>query len=192
MAGHHVAHPKVGKMPSNANRAHIAVFTDHYLFRGIIVTGSKRLSDVVNDRITAYMTISNARVYNLQHPDRPVFSATELFLKKYRVEAVAILKEEVNQTPRRLYSFVQKERRPAMVFLRAFEIRGYIHLQGKHETMGPLTREGELFIPVTDARLSSTTHARVRVTAPTILLREESLNGFYIAEEAFLEATDEE
>ena len=87
---------------------------------------------------------------------------------------------------RRIYSYVQKEKRPAMLFLRTFELRGYIHLHGKHEVQGPLTREGELYIPVTEATLVSTLNPRVRVTASTVMLRERALDGFYIAEEGFL------
>lgn len=173
-------------MSANSNRSHIAAFTYNYLFRGIVATGSKRLSDVLNDRITSYMEISEARVYNLSKPEKAVFTANELYLKKQRVEAIAILKEEVFLPPRRIYGYVQKERRPAMLFLRSLELRGYIHLQGKHETTGPLTREGELFVPVTDATLVSTADARIKIAAPTILLREAALDGFYIAEADFV------
>ncbi|MBA3534601.1 MAG: hypothetical protein H0T73_22005 [Ardenticatenales bacterium] len=171
---------------TTTNRSHIAAFTHNYLFRGVVVTGTKRLSDVLNDRITAFMEIQDARVYNLARPDKSVFGASELYLKKQRVEMIAILKEEIYMTPRRIYSFVQKERRPAMLFLRSFELRGFIHLQGKHEMSGPLTREGELFVPVTEATLVSTFNQRVKISAPTVLLREAALDGFYIAEEDFI------
>lgn len=170
-------------MSANTNRAHVAAFTQNYLFRGVVVTASRRLSDVANDRITAYMELLDVRAYNLHQPDKPIAAIPELYLKKRRVDAIAILKEEIVMTPRRIYSYVQKERRPAYLFLRTFELRGDIHLHGKHETMGPLTREGELFLPVTDATLTSTRFSRIKVEAPTILLREAALDGFYIPED---------
>ncbi len=173
-------------MSANTNRSLIAAFTHNYLFRGVVLTGTRRLSDVVNDRITAYMEISEARVYNLTKPDKPVFTAAELYLKKERIEAIAILKEETFASTRRLYSFVPKERVPAMLFLRAIEIGGNIHKQSKRGATGPLSREGEAFIPVTDATLVSTLNPRVKVSAATVLVREDALDGYYLAEEGDL------
>lgn len=167
-------------MSANSNRSLIAAFTANYLFRGVVITGSRRLSDVVNDKITAYIEISEARVYNLTKPEKPVYSAAELYLKKQRVVAMAILKEENFASTRRLYSFVSKDRFAATIFLRAFELRGHIHKQGTRGITGPLTREGELFVPVTDATLTSTVNPRVKVSASTILLREEELDGYFL------------
>jgi hypothetical protein len=170
-------------MSTNSNQSLIAAFTANYLFRGVVVTGTRRLSDVVNDKITAYIEISDARVYNLSKPEKPIYNTSEFYLKKQRIVAIAILKEETFASARRLYSFVPKERFAATIFLRAFELRGFLHKQGTRGITGPLTREGELFVPVTDATLTSTLNPRVKVSASTILLREEELDGYYLEEE---------
>lgn len=170
------------------SQVQIAAFNTSSLFRGLVVTGTKRISDILNDRLSPTIKMLDIRIHHLADLTKPVFSADEFFLRKERFDIYAILREERSVMTGRLYAYVPKERRPVTIFMSGFKIEGEIHLKAS-KTNNPtssLLREGELFIPVTDATLSHLHNPRLRLPAPTLLLRESALEAFSLAEDRFL------
>ncbi len=172
-------------MSLTLNRAHIAAINNNYLFRGVVVTGARRFSDILNDRLSLTFKILDVNIYRLGDLAQPVFTTDEFYLRKQQFNLYALLKEERSAMTQRLYAFVPKERRPATLFVGGFKIDGDLHLKQKQESTTSLVREGDLFIPVTDASLVATHYPRFRMPSTTILLREGALDAFSIAEESF-------
>lgn len=170
-------------MIHSLNSASVVCFTEHYSFRATVLTGNKRLSDLLNDKSSDYLELSDVEVYRIIQLNAPVMHTKEFYLKKERIILVAILSEERGTRAGRLYSYVPRQRRPVVLMLSTFEVQGYIHLQSKWEIYGPIAREGDTFIPVTEAMATAVYNPKVNFKAPTILIHENALQGFYVQEE---------
>lgn len=170
-------------MSDASTRVYVAAFTWSYLFQGMVVTGERRLSDLLNDRHIASLTVGEARVYNLARPEKPIFVGNEIFLKKQRLVAVAILKEEAHLKPQPSHGMTRTQPRPALLILHSYEVQGHLHLHGSEDSAALLSWEGRWFFPVTDATLVATFNPKVRISASTILVREAMVDGLCLAEQ---------
>lgn len=164
-------------MSDASTRVYVAAFTRSYLFQGMVVTGERRLSDLLNDRRIASLTVGEARVYNLARPEKPIFAGQEILLKKQRLVAVAILKEEAHLKAQPGHAVERTQARPALLILHSYEVQGQLHLHGSQDSAALLAWEGRWFFPVTDATLMATFNPKVRISADTILVREAMVDG---------------
>lgn len=161
------------------NQANVGAVTAAHIFRGIIMTGSRRLSDTLNDQLSEYVTLRDVQVHRLTTPEEAIYTLPSAYLKKEHLRLVAILNEEINAPTERIYAYVERAQRFGVLFVDDFEVEGTIYLSGKDDAPGPLLREGDRFIPVTGATLRSAANPRVRIRAPTILVNHLALAGFH-------------
>lgn len=169
-------------MIDNLSYARVVCFTDTLSFYGVILTGKRRLRELLNDRTTEYVELGDVEVYKVHDPDVLFHRTQELFLRKSSLVLV-VIQIEVSQTPAsRLFSYVAKQRHDAVLFLPTYEVRGTLHLTGKYQVHGPLAAEGEAFIPVTNAQATAVLNTRVKLQADTVLVRQDAINAFYVAE----------
>jgi len=165
------------------NMAIVAAMTAYYIFRGRIVTGSKRLSDVLNDRLTDHVDIEDVRVYNLKSPQTPIDTPKTLYLRKREIEVIAILEEHIVDPSGRLYSYVERVKKPAIMYIHTYRVQGLMALRSKRESMGPLIREGDVFTPMIQAEIMSATNPHIRVKTPVALVNVNSFEAFSFVEE---------
>ncbi len=170
-------------MALSLNRSHIAVLNSNYLFRGLVVTGNKRLSDMLNDRLSPAIKLLDVRVYSLTDLATSIFAAPEFYIRRQQFDLFVILKEETSALTQRLYAYVPKERHQVTLYVAGFQVQGELHLKQKQDATGALGRESDLFVPITEATLVSVGNARLRFPAATIMVREAALDAFSLAEE---------
>ena len=161
------------------NSSEVAALTDHHIFRGTIITGSRRLSDTLNDTMSNYVEMEDVKVFSLLVPNKPSHALDSVHVKKQRLLIVAIIDEDIQQPTGRLYSYVEKVKRSSVVFVEGFQISGTMFFSGRGEGSTPFVSEGETFIPVTDATIRSVTNQRVRIRASTVLVNLSSIDGYF-------------
>lgn len=161
------------------NSSQVAALTDYHIFRGTIVTGSRRLSDTLNDTMSKYVEMEDVKVFTLTVPNKPSHTLGSVHLKKQRLLVVAIIDEDIQQPTGRLYSYVEKIKRPAVVFIEGFQIDGMMFFSGRGEGSTLFVSEGEAFVPVADATIRSVTNQRIRIRASTVLVSLASIDGYF-------------
>lgn len=161
------------------NSSEVAALTDHHIFRGTIITGSRRLSDTLNDTMTKYVEMEDVKVFALAAPNKPSHTSDSMHVKKRRLLLIAIIDEDIQQPTGRLYSYVEKIQRPSIIFVEGFQISGTMFFSGRGEGSTPFVSEGETFIPVTNATIRSMTNQRVRIRASTVLINLSSIDGYF-------------
>lgn len=171
---------------TGSNHSYIAAFGQYYIFRGMVHTGARRFSDVLNDRMYHAFRLADVRGYSLEQLSEPAFTAPEFYLRKQRFDIFTILREEREVNAKRLYAFVPKEPRKIVCFLNGFKIEGILHLRQKHTQTGTLSMEGSGFLPITDATLSHIEHEQLLISNITVLLREAALDAISISEEELM------
>ncbi len=162
--------------------AHVAVFTDVHIFRGIILTGRRRVSDLLNDRISQYVELEDVQVFNVLRPSRPIRKMDSAYLRKHNFLFVAILREEFRDPSARFFAYVEKVAWPGILYVGAYEIHGTLFFRSKKESQGPLVRPGETFLPVAKATVYSLLNPAIKLRAETVLVREETFSAFYYEE----------
>ena len=165
------------------NIAVVAAMTAYYIFRGRVVTGNKRLSDVLNDRLTDYVDIEDVRIYNLKNPQKPLDTPKTLYLRKREIEVIAILEEHIADPSGRLYSYVERVKKPAIMYIHTYRVHGMMSLRSKRESKGPLIREGDIFIPMNQAEIMSATNPHIRIKTPVALVNVNTFEAFSFLEE---------
>lgn len=165
------------------NSSEVATLTDHHIFRGTIITGSRRLSDALNDTMSNYVEMEDVKVFSLMVPNKPSHTLDSVHLKKQRLLIVAIINEDIQQPTGRLYSYVEKVKRSSVVFVEGFQISGTMFFAGRGEGGTPFVSEGETFVPMTDATIRSVTNQRVRIRASTVLINLATIDGYFYEDE---------
>lgn len=162
--------------------AHVAVFTDVHIFRGALLTGRRRVSDFLNDRMSQYLELEDVQVFSVLKPSRPIREMQSAYLRKRNILLVAILREEFRDPSARFFAYVEKVAWPGILYVGPYEVHGTLFFQSKKESQGPLVRPGEIFVPVAQATVHSLLNPAVKVRAPTVLIREEAFSAFYYEE----------
>lgn len=165
------------------NSSEVAALTDNHIFRGTVITGSRRLSDTLNDTMSKYIEVEDVKVFAMTVPNKPSHSLSSVHLKKQRLQLIAIISEDIQSPTNRLYSYIEKVKRPAVVFIEGFHVSGTMFFTGRGESHAPFISEGEAFIPMTDATIRSVTNQRVRIRASTVLVNASLMDGYYYEQE---------
>ncbi|MDQ7028900.1 MAG: hypothetical protein Q9O62_03545 [Ardenticatenia bacterium] len=162
--------------------AHVAVFTDVHIFRGIVLTGRRRVSDMLNDSMSQYIELEDVQVYSVLRPTRSVREMASAYVSKRNCLFVAVLREEFKDPLARFFAYVERVAWPGILYVGAYEIHGTLFFKTKQESKGPLVRPGESFLPVAKALVYSMLNPRVQVRAPVVLVRDGTFSAFFYEE----------
>ncbi len=160
--------------------AKVICFTTDYSFKGAIITGRRRLSDLLNDRSMGYVELNDVEVCAVQFPDSSIRDTTAVSLHKKSLMLVAILSEEGQPAEQQLYGSVGKQRHDVVLYVQGYEVRGAMHLPGKQVTHRELVADAERFLPLVDAEAVASSNPLSWLRVTTMLVRGGAIDGVMV------------
>lgn len=157
----------------------VVMISHQHWLRGIVETEGRRLLDLLDDKMTDYVPLSNVRICRSTDPDVGIAKLPETLIYKATVSLAVITGEEHEAPDRRLHAFVQKKRYPVFLTVPNYEMKGTMHLAYGPDPMAVLTRDTGDFFPITQAVVSLSSN-KTSFKAETVLVNKAHLNLFYL------------
>ena len=162
----------------------VQLITQEHLFNATVYTRGHRLLDILNDRTTDYLQVSDVELHRKGSPEDPVAAFSEAIIRKADLHLVIITGQEHEAPRTRLFGYVQKIRYNVFLTVPGYEVRGEMHLSGagRPDPISVLAQETSAFFPLTSATaLHAQTGADV-VVHPVVMVNKRSLCLFALSE----------
>lgn len=155
------------------------ILTPSYRILGDVKVTNTGMQGLLTDNTHSYIMVTEASLARIQDPDTLV----------KRVESIRVLKEHIYSTSlkrrqdigpkglkragyQRLYKF------DVQITDNSYEYEGILEWYGPFDFSALMAPGGWDFLPIFDARLRSTKHAGLNVTAPAMLLNRKHIASF--------------
>jgi hypothetical protein len=154
-------------------------FTHSYRVSGRVDTRSRKLADQLEDRTTSFLELEDAYVSSLEHPADIIASHTLSILRKERIVAVLVAREEDGLSSRYSYgSYRGGHLQEAVLIIPAFEVQGHLWLSGQRDLRRVVT-EGDQFVPMLDARMTLSGSPGIEFTGELILVNRAQVEAMW-------------
>jgi len=160
-----------------ANTVSLALFTPGQLIIGAMDPKGQRVSDIVNNNTTSYLTLFDAEVQDLVLGGDPKPPVSELTIRKDALELVVPQDSQPLGRPQ-----VATRRVGLEVTTSFFRVRGGLHRRESDPTnlvqlMGGYNRQ---FLPLAEATIEHLMREDVRTTAPIVLVNAQHLHSWSV------------
>jgi hypothetical protein len=155
------------------NGVSVAVFTAAQLIYGVLDPKGQRISDIVNNNTTSFLTLFQAEAQDLLLGTEPGVPLGEMTLRKDLLELVVPQDAQPAFRPQ-----VATRQMALEVSTNHFRIRGGLHRRDSDpsnlvQLMSGYSRH---FLPLSDATIEHLWRADVRTTAPIVLVNAQFLS----------------
>lgn len=162
----------------------VLVVGDHWV-SGLVSADGRRLLDMLNDKTSEFLTLTEARLYLAVEMTEPAATLPKAIVPKANI-VFAMLLDESHEAPRkRATSFTRKEAYETYMTVPSLEIKGYVHLLQRADPAGfmlKLAKDGLSFFPVTLSAVSTVGPFGEPTAAPVTLVNRAHVDLFYLAD----------
>jgi hypothetical protein len=159
-------------------------FTYRHRLSGRVDVRYNKLAAQLNDATSAFLSLEDAYVSNVERPADIVASYTTSILRKQNITAVVLANQEDGLLREQTYgSYFGTYMRRLFITVPSFEIMGYIRLSGKLDLRTVLTSGTDAFIPVLDGEMRSSIRPEVFFTGGAILVNKDHIGVFCVEAE---------
>lgn len=150
-------------------------FTNQHRVRGQISTGSRRLTDVLNDELHSSLELSEAEVARVVEPEKVIYTCPSAVLMKEAIALVIIPGERSDGAEDRIFKFIEKRPYEVVLTVSPYEISGVLHLRGTGDLRTLLVREVGHFVPMTQAQAVFTLFPKVKFSGEVAIVNKALL-----------------
>ncbi|HMN30035.1 MAG TPA: hypothetical protein PKE45_17920 [Caldilineaceae bacterium] len=148
---------------------------------GHIVIAGQRLQEILNNKLSACLTVYDSHLFRRTGAQSPVVQLPEFTIPKTMLDLV-LLREEHHELPtKRLYAFVQKGHYPVFLTIAGYEVQGQLHLASYQKPERILDDAGSNFIPITQATVTCADEPEQVWETPVVFVRRSAIVLFYLA-----------
>ncbi|MFQ5854283.1 MAG: hypothetical protein ACE5LU_01370 [Anaerolineae bacterium] len=163
----------------------VELITHEHRFTAKVYTHGQRLLDMLNDRTTDYLKITDAEVHRYSDPEKSIAVFPTAIIRKEDLHLAIIPGEDHEAPTQRLFGYVQKS--PYHVFLTVpgYEVRGvmYLTIQREPDPIHVLESHARKFFAVTGATASQAWTGEDVLSCPVVMVNKDSLSLFYVGED---------
>jgi hypothetical protein len=157
--------------------------TQSYRISGSVDVSSRKLADRLEDRTSSFLQLENAYISNIEHPADIVASHTIAILRKEKIIAAVVSREEDGLSRKYTYgSYLGTRVQRAFLIVPAFEIQGYLRFSGTSDLRATLT-SGDRFLPVLDAEMKFSVRPDITFAGGVILVNRGHIEALWEVEE---------
>ncbi|MCC6790464.1 MAG: hypothetical protein IT336_02200 [Thermomicrobiales bacterium] len=165
-------------MPIPQTAAHVIVLTDRHVILAELPTFGRRLSDLVNDRLSRQLELENARVNRSDRPDDQLGHYDRLVVKKAHIHAILVISEPVRQTQQRLSTYVPKTPARISALLPVLLISGSVHVAARVDpAVWTLDADGDPFVAITHAQVTLSHRHGPPIPVPVALVNRNRIEA---------------
>jgi hypothetical protein len=155
------------------------ILTPFHSITGTLVLRDQRLSDLLNDHRESAIRLRNVKVSRLGEPEKVVVEHSTAVIAKDEIVIAFEPPQRVNQSAKRLYSYVKRQQHEIFVVLDGFEVRGVVHTLGSIDPLDLhelITIQKERFLPVTHARITFASDERRVIEQDAIIINVQRVH----------------
>jgi len=149
----------------------VEIYTTDHIIRGFTENNGNRLSDILNDKKTSGLFLSDIQMARLitigKEPPQRIFEA---HIEKMNILFAKPIQQDI--THKSLYRRATRQIFHVAVLMPNFEIRGMIHLTEKLDVSRVLTSRPEDFIALTGAMAAFTLNPQIVIKSSTLIFNK--------------------
>lgn len=163
----------------------IALVTDENWLTGLLATEHRRVLDIVNDKTSEFLSVAEVRLYRGSDLGEPLVTLPKAVVPKHRISLLLITEERHEAPAKRASNFVRKDHFDVFLTVPGLEVRGYLHLGTRTDSIAYLARMNRdqvCWFPLTDATVAQLGPFGEPAQAPVALVNRAFVNLFYLSE----------
>jgi hypothetical protein len=150
----------------------VEFFTHQYRVTGTTWMGGQRLTDLLNDKRTSTLDLTQVEIRRVIAPRQVVAAYRSAVLDKQRIVFALIAGEGADGKASRFYKHVEKVEWDVFVTVPFFELSGKLHVRGKGDLLTMVMDWTGQFIPITEARAVFTIYPEVTFEGEVIVFNK--------------------
>lgn len=176
-------------MPTTAQRPpylNADIFTYSHRFSANVPVFSRRLGDILNDRMTDFLEVRDVYVSRINKPGEIAGTYKLASLVKKHITFVVLPTEADGLSQEHKYNAFSKSTEDVFITLPAFEISGRLEIIGKFDLKAILTVGTTKFMPIFQGRAVNSAYPEVNFSGPVILVNKEAINLFSVTAQGII------
>ena len=157
-------------------------FTTAYRMSGHVDTGKRRLSDILSDRMSDFLPLQDIYVSRIYKPGEIVATFKSGALLKDQITFVVLPTEADGLSKDHTYPALARQMREVFATVPSFELQGSLKVVGKPDLQALLTVGTEKFVPLLNAKATSSLLPQVQFSGPVILVNKSRVELFCMAD----------
>jgi len=157
-------------------------FTTAYRMSGHVDTGKRRLADILSDRMSDFLPLQDIYVSRIYKPGEIVTHFKSGALLKDRITFVVLPTEADGLSKDHTYPALARQMREVFVTVPSFELQGSLKVVGKVDLQALLSIGTEKFVPLLNAKATSSLLPQVQFSGPVILVNKSGVELFCMAD----------
>jgi hypothetical protein len=155
-------------------------FTGSHRFSASVAVGNRRLSDVLNDRLSDYLQLRDIYVSRIHQPGEIVGTYRLASVVKRDITFVVLPTEQDGLSQEHKYNPFSRSMEDVFITLPSVEISGKLELLGKFDLKAILAVGTTTFMPLLNATAVNATYPDVRFAGPVTLVNKRSVEFFSV------------
>lgn len=156
------------------------IFTSSHRFSAQVNIGNRRLADVLNDRMTDYLTVENVYVSRINAPGDIVGRYEKASLLKQHITFVVLPTETDGLSKEHKYNAFSKSTEKVFITLPSFEINGSLEIIGKFDLKAILAVGTTKFMPIFRGEAVNAFFPEVQFGGPVLLVNKQAVALFSV------------
>ncbi len=157
-------------------------FTSSHRFSASIVLQNRRLTDILNDRLTDFLHIKDVYVSRINNPGEILGTYKTATLLKPHITFVALPTEADGLSKEHKYNAFSKSTEEIFITLPSFEISGRLEIIGKLDLKAILTIGTTKFMPIFQGNAVNALYPSVAFSGPVLLVNKVAVELFSVIE----------
>ena len=154
-------------------------FTATHRYSATIVVGNRRLTDVLNDRTTSYLTVKDVYVSRNDRPSDILETYKVASLIKEHITFIVVSNEMDGISQEQKYnSFIGRTHKNVFLTLATFEVKGILEIIGKFDLRAILAIGTTTFMSIKQGVAQHVQNPDIQFTGPVILVNKAIVEFF--------------
>lgn len=154
-------------------------FTNTHRFSATVVTGNRRLIDIVNNRIESSLEVKDAYISRIEQPGEIIGTYEVASLVKESINFIIVTSEtEGISQKRRTNSFIGQVRKDIFLVTTPFEVEGKLEVFGKIDLKELLSTSITTFMTIFAASAVDITNPDTTFTGAALLINKTTIDFF--------------
>lgn len=159
------------------------IFTSTHRFSASVPLSGRRLADILNDRLTDFLEVSNVYVSRINRPGEIVGTYKLASLIKRHITFVVLPTEADGLSKEHKYNAFSKSTEDVFITLPSFEVNGRLEIIGKFNLKAILAIGTTRFMPVFQGTAVNAVYPNVNFSGPVLLANKEAIQLFSVIKE---------
>jgi len=158
-------------------------FTNSHRFSASVSIGNRRLSDVLNDRMTDFLQVHDIYVSRIHQPGAIVGTYKLASLVKRNITFIVLPSESDGLGQEQKYNPFSRSVEDVFITVPAVEISGKLEILGKFDLKAILAVGTTTFMPLMRGQAVNAIHPEVQFAGPIILVNKSAVEFFSVLRE---------